>query len=151
MIYKRFRLPRAGHRKQTVRRLHDTSQSYERPRSGWNTCEDFFKYTRGRFVRNERYEMSQRYVRFNMDELANIAAKSVGSERCVRVEKFADGMFNKTFLLTMQDGKEVVGKVPNPNAGQPYYTTASEVATMDFVRRAQYLYVYLLFVDQYSG
>lgn len=71
-----------------------------------------------------------------MDDLANIAAKSVGSERCVRVEKFADGMFNKTFLLTMQDGKDIVGKVPNPNAEQPYYTTASEVATMDFVRRS---------------
>ncbi|KUL81636.1 hypothetical protein ZTR_09649 [Talaromyces verruculosus] len=69
-----------------------------------------------------------------MEEVANIAAKSVSSERCVRVEKFVDGMFNRTFLLTMQDGKEVVGKVPNPNAGQPYYTTASQVATMDFAR-----------------
>lgn len=118
-------------------RLHDTPQSYEQSKSGWNACENFFSYTRGRFVRNERYEMSQRYVRFNMEELTNIAAKSVGSERCVRVEKFSDGMFNKTFLLTMQDGKEVVGKAPNPNAGQPYYTTASEVATMDFVRQSK--------------
>ena len=36
-------------------------------------------------------------------------------------------------LLTMEDGTEVVAKVPNPNAGQPHFTTASEVATMDFV------------------
>ncbi|KAJ5799273.1 uncharacterized protein N7518_001341 [Penicillium psychrosexuale] len=34
----------------------------------------------------------------------------------------------------MENGAEVVGKVPNPNAGQPNFTTASEVATMDFVR-----------------
>lgn len=135
MFYKRFRLPKAGHRKQTMR-LHDAPQSYERPEFGWNTCEDLFSYTRGRFVRNERYEMTQRYFRFNMEELTSIAAKSVGSERCVRVEKFSDGMFNKTFLLTMQDGKEVVGKIPNPNAGQPFYTTASEIATMDFVRQS---------------
>lgn len=146
MFYKHFRLPKAGHRKQTMR-LHDTSQSYERTKLGWNTCEDFFSYTRGRFVRNERYEMSQRYVRFDMEELTNIAAKSVGSERCVRVEKFSDGMFNKTFLFTMQDGKEVVEKVPNPNAGQPYYTTASEVATINFIRQFK-IYTPLLFADQ---
>ncbi|GIK01425.1 hypothetical protein Aspvir_005461 [Aspergillus viridinutans] len=34
----------------------------------------------------------------------------------------------------MQDGAQVVGKVPNPNAGRAHYTTASEVATMDFAR-----------------
>lgn len=36
--------------------------------------------------------------------------------------------------MTMDDGREVVAKVPNPNAGIPHFTTASEVATMDFVR-----------------
>jgi hypothetical protein len=29
--------------------------------------------------------------------------------------------------------------VPNPNAGRPHYTTANEVATMDFVRRVHWL------------
>ena len=29
-------------------------------------------------------------------------------------------------------GNEVVAKISNPNAGTPYYTTASEIATMDF-------------------
>ena len=33
----------------------------------------------------------------------------------------------------MDDGQEVIAKVPNPNSGTPYFTTASEVATMDFV------------------
>jgi hypothetical protein len=33
----------------------------------------------------------------------------------------------------MDDGQEVVAKVPNPNAGTPHFTTASEVATMEFV------------------
>ena len=42
-------------------------------------------------------------------------------------------MFNKAFLMSMNDGQEVVAKVPNPNAGVPHFTTASEVATMDFV------------------
>jgi hypothetical protein len=81
--------------------------------------------------------MSSRYVKFNMEELIKRATESVGLTfaQCALVEKFPDGMFNKTFLFTMHDGRQVVGKVPNPNAGRPHYTTASEVATMDFVRR----------------
>jgi hypothetical protein len=42
-------------------------------------------------------------------------------------------MHNKAIRFTMDDGFQVIGKVPNPNAGLPHYTTASEVATMDFV------------------
>ncbi|PWY77778.1 phosphotransferase enzyme family protein [Aspergillus eucalypticola CBS 122712] len=80
--------------------------------------------------------MAIRRVKFSMSELAKRAAESVGfsHDQCVNVERFPDGMFNKAFLFTMQDGTQVVGKVPNTNAGRPHYTTASEVATMDFVR-----------------
>ncbi|OJZ84394.1 hypothetical protein ASPFODRAFT_62373 [Aspergillus luchuensis CBS 106.47] len=80
--------------------------------------------------------MAIRRVKFNMSELVKRAAESVGfsHDQCVNVERLPDGMFNKAFLFTMQDCTQVVGKVPNPNAGRPHYTTASEVATMDFVR-----------------
>lgn len=67
-----------------------------------------------------------------MNELAKVASQTFGSSECVQIEKLPDGMFNKTFLFTMEDGTQVVGKVPNPNAGQAHLTTASEVATMDF-------------------
>jgi hypothetical protein len=33
----------------------------------------------------------------------------------------------------MDDGDEVVAKLPNPNAGPPFYTLSSEVATRHFV------------------
>lgn len=39
-----------------------------------------------------------------MNELAKLAAESAGAEECVYVEKFPDGMFNKSFLFTMGDG-----------------------------------------------
>jgi hypothetical protein len=39
------------------------------------------------------------------------------------------GLHNKVFVLTMDNRREVVVKVPNPNAGPAFYTTASEVAT----------------------
>lgn len=57
----------------------------------------------------------------------------MGAKICVGIEKFPDGMYNKAMLLTMDNGTQVVAKVPNPNAGKPHFTTASEVATMDFV------------------
>lgn len=65
--------------------------------------------------------------------LADIAARAVGATSCAEILKVPEGNFNKTFVLTLNDGQEVVAKLPNPNAGRPYYTTASEVASMDFV------------------
>lgn len=100
----------------------------------WQDNEDFFRYTRDRFVRNEQHEMSQRYRCYNIIELARIAAEAVGSKSCVEIEKYTDGSYNRALLLTMGDGKQAVAKIPNPNAGRPHFTTASEVATMDFVR-----------------
>lgn len=71
--------------------------------------------------------------RFDMNKLARVAADSVGAAQCVSIKKHPDGMFNKAFLISMDDGQEVIAKVPNPNAGISHLTTASEVATMDFV------------------
>lgn len=69
-----------------------------------------------------------------MNELARIAAESVGSRSCRMVEKYQEGRCNKIFLMKTEEGKEVIAKVPQPNAGRPHFTTASEVATMDYVR-----------------
>lgn len=57
-----------------------------------------------------------------------------GSAVCVNVSKLPEGNFNKAFLVTMRGGQELVVKIPNPNAGPSHYTTASEVATMKYVR-----------------
>jgi hypothetical protein len=54
----------------------------------------------------------------------------------VNLLKFVEGQHSKAFLLTMDNGAEVVAKVPNPIAGPSFYTTASEVATLHFVRFA---------------
>jgi hypothetical protein len=99
----------------------------------WNQQDEFFAFTRARFIRDEDWEMAQRRVTFNMNELASLAANAVGSTPCVKVEKYPDGMSSKAFLMTMESGTQVVAKVPNPNAGSAHFTTASEVATMEFV------------------
>jgi hypothetical protein len=45
-------------------------------------------------------------------------------------------MYNKVISLKMENGEEVLARIPNPNAGHPEYCVASEVATLDFVRRS---------------
>ena len=83
---------------------------------------------------NEKERMAERYVRFNVPELMRTAARAVGRDRCVNIMKVAEGGFNKIFLLTMDDGYEVIARIPTPIAGPAHYTTASEVATMDYLR-----------------
>ena len=78
--------------------------------------------------------MAERYVRFNVLELMRVAAKAVGRDKWLDMVKLTEGGFNKIFLLTMDDGYEVIARMPTPIAGPPHYVTASEVATMDFLR-----------------
>ncbi|KAK6432430.1 hypothetical protein LTR95_011400 [Oleoguttula sp. CCFEE 5521] len=95
---------------------------------------DIFNFTKGRFVTNEQHELAQRHRTFNVRELAQHAARSVKADRCLSIRKYPDGMYNRVLLFSMDNGKEVVAKIPNPNSGQPHLTTASEVATMKFAR-----------------
>lgn len=99
----------------------------------WNKIQDFFRFSAGRFLFDETKQMACRFVQFDMNELVHIATSSTASRSCVAVRKLPEGQYNKAFLLTMDDRKRVIAKVPNPNAGRPHYTTVSEVATMDFV------------------
>ncbi|PLB44200.1 phosphotransferase enzyme family protein [Aspergillus steynii IBT 23096] len=92
------------------------------------------RFTSGRWLWREQEQLACRYVKFNLPKLVDVAASAIGSEACVRITKMTEGQYNKVFLLTMNDGREVVAKLPNPNAGRPHFTTASEVATMDFLR-----------------
>jgi hypothetical protein len=53
---------------------------------------------------------------------------------CLEITKLPEGNFNKTFLVMMHGERQLIARLPNPNAGRPHYPTASEVATMDYVR-----------------
>lgn len=52
----------------------------------------------------------------------------------MNIVKLIEGAFNKIFVLTMNDGFEVIARFPTPMAIAPGHTTASEVATMDYLR-----------------
>lgn len=92
-----------------------------------------YRFTSGRWLWREREQLATRYVKFDLQKLCRLAASSIGSGSCSKVVKISEGQYNKVLLLTMDDGKEAVAKLPNPNAGRPHFTTASEVATMNFV------------------
>lgn len=83
---------------------------------------------------NETDRLSERYVKFRPTELQRIAGEAVQQEYCPDIAKLAEGGFNKVFLLRAKNGREVIARIPTPIAGPPHYTTASEVATMDFLR-----------------
>ncbi|OAL73527.1 hypothetical protein A7D00_1554 [Trichophyton violaceum] len=96
--------------------------------------DELFRYTSGRWLINEKHQLDQRFVEFSIDKLCSRAAAIFGPKtKCVRVVKI-EGNSNKAFLLTMDDGNEVIAKIPCPNAGALFLTTASEVATLKFLR-----------------
>ena len=75
-------------------------------------------------------------MRFSIPALAKIAAASTGRNeadvQCVR--KLAEGGFNRTFKLTMNDGFEVIARLPYPLTQPKRLIVASEVATINLVR-----------------
>jgi hypothetical protein len=102
--------------------------------SGNDILEHFYSYTSGRFLFDEDMQLKERYKRFSVPELMDVSAKAVSASKCNSIIKLTEGTYNKIFLLTMNNGKQVVARIPNPYAGSAHYTTASEVATMHFLR-----------------
>lgn len=95
----------------------------------------FYSYTSGRWLYNEQQQLEKRYVKFDVPALQHTASHIVGS-RCIQMTKIPEGMYNKVFSLKMENSREVLARIPNPNAGNSQYVVASEVATLDFVRDA---------------
>ncbi|KAF8599708.1 hypothetical protein BDV93DRAFT_525810 [Ceratobasidium sp. AG-I] len=77
--------------------------------------------------------MAIRYVRFNVEALQRVAADAVDATRCTKMKKTHEGSYNKIFSLEFNNGEKVIAKIPTKLI-PPFYTTASEVATMDFAR-----------------
>ncbi|KAB8255378.1 kinase-like domain-containing protein [Aspergillus pseudonomiae] len=101
---------------------------------------DLYTYSAQRWIWNEAQQLQNRYVSFDLNALIKIAEEAAGDNAvCVNISKLPEGNFNKAFLATMQDGRELVVKIPNPNAGPSHYTTASEVATMQYARESLHL------------
>ncbi|KZF21169.1 phosphotransferase enzyme family protein [Xylona heveae TC161] len=97
--------------------------------------EVLFQYTRHRWLFNEKAELSKRYLKFNLQQLIGAAVNVCeGARCCTKITKCSEGLYNKAFILTMDNGAEVFAKLPNPNAGPARFSVASEVATRVMLR-----------------
>jgi hypothetical protein len=96
--------------------------------------DELFKYSGGHFLANENKARRRRYVNFDVDRLCAIAAALGGQHSPVcEIEKM-EGGFSKALLLRREDGTEIVAKMPFAIAGPPKYTTASEVAVLQYCK-----------------
>ena len=77
--------------------------------------------------------MACRHIQFDINELVHIVASSIASRLCATIRKLLEDQYSKVFLLTMNDKKQVIVKLSNPNVERSHYTIASEVATINFI------------------
>ena len=96
------------------------------------TNDHIYRYNTGRFLVNEEYELAKRCSPFDIDALCRIVASlpSVNSPICQVVKK--EGGYNKALLMTAENGRMVIAKVPCRNIVPRQYGTASEVAVLTF-------------------
>ena len=95
---------------------------------------DPFNYTSGRWIYDEDKRLAERRVVFSIPELKKAAASATHAKECLKVIKLPEGLFNRVFLLVMDNGSEAIARIPTPAAGPAHLVTASEVATMEFMR-----------------
>ena len=93
----------------------------------------YFNYTGGRWLYNEKEQLAVRHTPFDVNALKDAVHDATGGGIVIDMDK-KEGVFNKSFICTLSDGRKVTARIKNPVAGPVHLTTASEVATMDFVR-----------------
>lgn len=95
--------------------------------------QELFRYTNGRFLTDEEFQFSKRYVHFNVEKLCDVITNLSGSRTSpvLKIEKM-EGGFSKALLITREGGSQYIAKIPCPCAGRPMYCTASEVAVLKF-------------------
>lgn len=119
-----------------MRRLFASATGGTQPhyRAAKDPFEDFYCYTSGRFLYDEDVHLKERYKKFSVQALKEAATKAISASSCTSMTKLTEGHYNRIFLLTMDTGKQVIARIPYPCAGPAHYTTASEVATMHYLR-----------------
>ncbi|KAH4004327.1 hypothetical protein HBI25_044230 [Parastagonospora nodorum] len=106
---------------------------------------------------NDSLKHAERRRVFNVTELKRFAAAAVDRkvEDIASFVKLAEGGFNRTFLITMYDGFQFVGRIPYPVTEPKHLVVASEVATMEFLRshdiRVPKIYSYSSTSDNAAG
>ncbi|KAL0958523.1 hypothetical protein HGRIS_000664 [Hohenbuehelia grisea] len=124
----------------SLRSAKFSSSIWQWPRRAFSRTPDasdeLFNYTSGRWLVNDELRLAERRREFDIKELCRLAALSVNQspQDIDTFVKLAEGGFNRTFLITMRGGFELVARIPYPVTVPKFYAIASEVATMRFLR-----------------
>lgn len=88
------------------------------------------------FSVNNELRLAERRLEFNVDEFRRLAAQSIGrtSQDVKTMVKLDECGLNRIFLVTMHDEFQLIARIPYPVTVPRFYTVASEVATMRFLR-----------------
>ena len=73
-------------------------------------------------------------MQFKVSAVQKVIAKHVGHGNVKRIVKHSEGGFNRVLLATMEDGFKAIVKIPYWISVPKTYATASEVATLTFLR-----------------
>ncbi len=75
------------------------------------------------FSINDVLRHAERRHAFSVDGLRRLAAQSVdrSPDDIVDLVKLAEGGFNRTFLITMRDGFQMVARIPYPATVPKYF------------------------------
>ncbi|KAG8683165.1 Phosphotransferase enzyme [Ceratobasidium sp. 394] len=94
-----------------------------------------FSYTFGRWIIDEPARLAERYQPFDIEALKTTTATAGQATSVVNMSKFGvAGSYSKTFLMTLNTGRELIAHIPNPLYGPTHPILASEVATMEYAR-----------------
>ncbi|KAF7288594.1 APH domain-containing protein [Mycena indigotica] len=120
----------------SLRSSISTTRSPPRRALSTESLDDLYDYTSGRWVYNDALRHKERRVAFDVDGLCRLAAESIHQSPTdvVTISKLAEGGFNRTFVIGLHDGRQLVARVPYPMTVPDYYAVASEVATIEYQR-----------------
>jgi len=74
-----------------------TGGTHPHYRAANDPFEDFYNYTSGRFLFDEDMFLKERYKKFSVPGLKEVAAKAVSASSCKSITKLAEGWDNKFF------------------------------------------------------
>ncbi|KAF2228220.1 phosphotransferase family protein [Elsinoe ampelina] len=98
--------------------------------------ENLFGYTSGRWIFNEHIRLKERRIEFDVEALKIAITTSVDRplSELKSLSKLAEGGFNRVFEARFADGLKVLARLPYSLTVPKHYSTASEVATLGFLR-----------------
>lgn len=119
----------------SIKPVRNVFRIWQRTRLSHSLASDPFFPNPGRWLWNELCKQQEHTRIFNSKALEDVVIKAAGSRvdtPSVRLEKLAEGASNKVFLAVVGKQRFIV-KIPDPVV-PPRLVTASEVATLDFLR-----------------